>query len=269
MNTHVVALAFAAAALAAAPHSGVAVSAQALTFDAASVKRNLSGDVRVRGGIQGRAYTAVNMRLDRIIATAYELGVEPRLAGGPEWIRTDRFDIAATIPENATVRQVPAMLRALLAERFRLVAHSETRETPAYALVLARSDRRLGPQLRAATIDCAAEAAAGRVVPPAKPGEKDLCFSQVDSGIHGAGQPLSSLARMLSVFAQRAVVDKTGLTGGFDFDLEIPQPSTAPGTDAGGGVFTALQEQLGLKLEPIQAPLEFIVIDSIEAPAEN
>ena len=84
---------------------------------------------------------------------------------------------------------------------------------------------------------------------------------------------MTALARMLAFFAGRPVVDRTNLAGGFDFDLRMPELETPPAggnpTDAGGGLFAAVQEQLGLKLDPIRAPLEFIVIDSVEHPTEN
>jgi uncharacterized protein (TIGR03435 family) len=246
------------------------MSAQSATFDAASVKPNMSGDTRMRAGTTGRTYTATNMPLRRIILAAYELQpLDFRLVGGPAWIGSDRFDIVATIPDGSSPRQVPAMLRSLLAERFKLIVHTETREAPMYALVLARSDGRLGPQLIRAAVDCDAEAAAGRVVSQPKPGEPLICESEVGSGILGRGKPLSWLARMLPSFVERPVVDRTGLTGGFNFDLQVAPQNSATGPEPGGGIFTALNEQLGLKLESIRGPLEFVVIDSVDAPTAN
>jgi uncharacterized protein (TIGR03435 family) len=166
------------------------------------------------------------------------------------------------------------MLRALLKERFKLVVHTEMRDVPMYALVVARGDGRLASQLRRAAIDCEAAEAAGEVIPTPKPGERGLCDSEIGGEILGRGQRLSALARMLSLFAGRPVIDRTALTGGFDFDLRFPELNTPPagappGGDAGTGVFTALQEQLGLKLESTRGPLEFVVIDSVERPTEN
>jgi uncharacterized protein (TIGR03435 family) len=246
-----------------------AAAAQEPRFEAVSVRLNTSGEARISGGTRGRTYTATNMPLRMIIATAYGIQLQGRLEGGPEWVNTDRVDITATLPENVSVRQVPVMLRALLAERFKLVVRTDVRQAPGYALVLIRSDGRLGPGLRRAPLDCVAEEAAGRPVPQAQPGEEPACRSQVDDAIRGRGQPLSALARLLPVFVKQPVVDRTGVTGGFDFDLAIPPQSTTVGTDAGGGVFTALQEQFGLKLESTQVPIDVVTIERIERPTEN
>ncbi len=242
-----------------------------VTFETASVKANTSGQRGMSNGTRGRTYTAVNMPLRPIIASAYELSGSQayRLLGGPSWIGAstppfggDRFDITAALPEGANPRDEPAMLRALLKERFKLAVHTETRETPIYALVVARADRRLGPQLKP-SIDC--EGADRR---------PDMCGLQVSDKISGHGQRMSALARILPLFAGRYVVDQTGLTGGFDFELQAPEVAggrgaDGPGADAGGGFFTALQEQLGLKLMSTKGPLEFVVIDSIEHPSED
>lgn len=238
------------------------VRAQQPAFETASVRLNTSGALQQRSTTQGRAHSMTNMPLHRIIGTAYEVGpMLWRISGTPDWVQQERFDITATLPEGTTFRDVPAMLRALLAERFNLVVRRETRDAPAYALVLARGDGRLGPRLVRTTIDCAAEQKAGRQNPH--------CQTQVDSSIQLRGQAVSTLTRFLPPFAQRPVIDRTGLSGLFDIDLTIPEQSNQAGTDAGGGIFTALQEQLGLKLEPTQAPLEFIVVERVERPAAN
>src|SRR5262249_28307506 len=132
-----------------------------------------------------------------------------------------------------------------------------------YALVVARADGRLGTGLRKADVDC-----------DAVPADRDRCQSQISDTIMGRGQSLGSLARMLSPFAGRQVVDQTGVAGAFDFDVEFPELVAGPGGagpagDVGGSVFTAVQEQLGLKLTSTRGPVEFIVIDRVEHPTEN
>lgn len=254
------------------------------TFEAASVKANLSGDSRMGARISGRTYTATNMPLRPVIATAYGIpGPQSyRLRGGPSWIGPDsppfvggdRFDIEATLPDGATPADLPAMLRGFLAERFKLVVHTEMQEAPMYALVLARNDGRLGSRLRRAAIDCEAMRAKGELIPEPKPGERPACDAEIGGAILGRGQRLTTLARYLTPFVGRPVVDRTGLTDAFDFDLEFPELNAGPGqagpsTDAGGGPVTALQEQLGLKLEPMRGSLEYVVIDRIEKPTEN
>jgi uncharacterized protein (TIGR03435 family) len=249
----------------------LALAQSSVTFEAASVKASPSGQTRMSNGLRGRTYTAVNMPLRPIILSAYEINAQAfRLVGGPSWVGAatppflgDRFDITATLPDGTSSRDLPAMLRALLAERFKLAVHMETRETPMYALVVARADGRLGPRLRPATVDCNAAN-----IP------RDMCRLEVSDKILGRGRPIKSLADVLAMFAGRAVVDRTGLAGVYDFELEAPEisggPAAAgPGADRGGDFFTVLPEQLGLKLTSIKSPLEFVVIDSVEHPTEN
>ena len=254
-------------------------------FEVTSIKLNKSGDPAFRGGAKGRAYVAVNMPLRYVIANAYAIPVA-RVVGGPSWLGEpgadlrftggERFDISATLPEGAPPAQVPAMLRAMLADRFTLMAHTETRDAPMYALVVTRGDGRLGPRMKKSATDCEAMTAAGQAVPPPKPGERGVCDSEIGGEIVGRGQSMAALTRMLALFAGREVVDRTGLSGGYDFDLRFPELDTPtsgrsgdPRNDGGGGVFVAVQEQLGLKLESIRGPLEFVVVDSVSHPTEN
>jgi uncharacterized protein (TIGR03435 family) len=174
------------------------------------------------------------------------------------------------------------MLRALLEDRFKLVTHIEKRQAPIYELVLARSDKALGPELHKSDVDCAALLAATRVgqpMPQPQPG-KILCGITTNTGRISAGaQPISNLARQLSQVVQRVVVDRTGLDGVYDLVLtyapeRVPAVGGAP--DAGAAVdpnlpsiFTALQEQLGLKLESNRGPIDVLVIDHVEKPTED
>src|SRR5215510_5816035 len=160
-------------------------------FEVASVKPNKSGLPSMNlGRPLGRTYTATNVALRNVIALAYGIPVGrvvgPSLIGAAStdlrFVGGDRFDISATLPQGSSVDQVPAMLRALLSDRFKMVAHKEVREAPTYALVLARNDGRPGPQLRKVSIDCEAEEA---VIPAARPGERGLCDSEVGGSILG------------------------------------------------------------------------------------
>lgn len=266
-----------------------------LSFEAASVKPNKSGSGQVSIGIQpGGRFNAVNVPLRLLIRNAYQLQ-DFQLVGGPGWMTSDRFDIVAKA-DPASLPPLPAppgtagpfqiMLRNLMADRFKLKVHKETREMPVYALQLARPDGKLGPQLRPATVDCAALAGRGRGGPPPAPpapGERPACGMRIGPGVmSGGGFPLSQLATALSQFVQRVVIDRTGLTGNFDLDLawtpdQIPQappggaPAGAPPSAPldGPSIFTALQEQLGLKLESVRGPVEVLVIDSVEQPTED
>jgi uncharacterized protein (TIGR03435 family) len=178
------------------------------------------------------------------------------------------------------------MVRRLLAERFNLKTHLETRDLPRYALVLARSDGRLGPRLKQSASDCPAIVAARGpdYKPPAglpQPGDPPRCALSFRVGGGGQtmiveGQPMLYLAKSLQPLAGRVVVDKTGLTGTWDIEFEsevmsIPGiPANAFGEPREGlSLSTALPEQLGLKLESERGPVDVLVIDSVDLPAAN
>jgi uncharacterized protein (TIGR03435 family) len=256
-----------------------ALYSQGATFEAVSIKPNTSGDGRVSLGLRGRRYEGINAPLWMVLTSAFDLGFEVgRLVGVPDWTRTERFDIVGTLPESAGRLQLPQLLEAMLADRFHLAVHREMRDAPIYALVLARADGRLGPRLRKSAVDCQALAARGPAPAP-EPARAPACQSQIDAAILGRGQRLSTLARMLTPFAERTVIDRTGLVGGFDFDLTLPEQNAgrrrpgetaAPGAnDPSGGVFTLLQDELGLKLESARAPLEFVVIERVDRPTAD
>jgi uncharacterized protein (TIGR03435 family) len=208
--------------LALLPHSVVfAQSDGAIAFEVASVRANTSATLSGFRHVKGRAYLATNQALRRLIADAYGVPAV-RVLGGPSWIGAasadarfvggERFDIVATLPEGAAAQQVPIMLlRRLLAERFKLAAHTEMRETPVYRLMIARAGQ-LGPQRRSATLDCDAAEAAGKVIPPPASGQQLLCASEVGGASIGRGQRISTLATHLALFAERPVIDRTGLT---------------------------------------------------------
>ena len=265
-----------------------AVIVRAQTFDVASVKQNKSGqDNGFFGGPPSR-WTATNVPLRQFIVFAYQL-VAFQIEGMPDWAVADRWDISAkserTFPPNpaGSTPTIP-MLRALLEDRFKLVAHMEKRQAPIYELVLARNDKMLGPEMRKSAVDCAALIAAnlrgGPPLPQPPPG-KILCGITTNTGrMMASGQPVSRLAVQLSQLLQRVVIDRTGLAGMYDFTLTYA-PERAPA--AGGGapdsapavdpnlpsVFTALQEQLGLKLDPNRGPVDVLVIDHVERPADD
>lgn len=266
------------------------------SFEVASVKKS-SPDARgstTLGMRPGGRFTATGMPLTGLITMAY--GIQRfQLIGGPAWINSDRFDINAVAEDvpvgpapSGTPNRMQLLLRSLLEDRFALVVHVETRELPVWHLVLARSDGRLGERLHPSAVDCQtiiAERKARGGPPPQlpKPGEKPQCGMGGGPGsIIAGGTPLPSLAAMLANMLQRPVYDRTGLTGAFDYDLEftpdqIPQPPqwappppgfTFPSPD-GPSLMTALEEQLGLKLESTRGPVEVVVIDSVEQPAPD
>jgi uncharacterized protein (TIGR03435 family) len=191
-----------------------------------------------------------------------------QLASGPGWIDSDRFDIAARAPEGAPVDN-PSMTRRLLRDRFKLAAHTEVRQEQVYALVVARSDGRLGAQLKPAAQKCTA----------ASPGTATPCgintsVTNATGRMTATGQTTEQLAAALSSFGlNRMVIDRTGLKGEFDFELRwTPENSRgAADTQANDApsLFAALQEQLGLRVESQRGPVEFLVVDDIERPTPD
>jgi uncharacterized protein (TIGR03435 family) len=243
------------------------------SFDVASVRLNTSGRVGVHKGpvLSGDELTAVNVQVRWLILEAYGIG-QYQLLGGPSWISTDYFDVTMKAHAAASKDQLRSMLRTLLADRFHLVVHIETRDTPVYALVLAESDDTLGPNLHRGTADCAAlRAVAGE----AQARTTNPCGFNLQVGRRaGRGLGMDTLAGWLSRDAGRMVVDKTGLDGVFDFDITYTPnelrhhlPDRFPTVDPDGpSIFAAVQEQLGLKLEPQERLGDVLVIDHVEQP---
>jgi uncharacterized protein (TIGR03435 family) len=271
-------------------------------FEVASVKPNTSGDGRIMTQVQpGGRYVATNITVRLLIRNAYQLQ-DFQISGGPSWLGADHFDIAAkaggdvsnpfsTQPGSGPT-PLQLMLRALLAERFKLVVRNESRELPTYALVLARSDSRLGPRLIRSTVDCAAMSAArgrGDAPPPGPPSpdERPTCGMRIGFGnLSAGGVTVSQFANSVAMFVNRTVLDRTGLDGNFDIDLTWtpdqmpPRPAGTPpdqpvrvnGADIdpnGPSIFTAVQEQLGLKLDSTKGPVDVLVIDSVERPTAD
>lgn len=236
--------------LAAIVTAGLCAGAGPATFDVASVKISQAPDaiVFVSGGMMdsrsgkyrvpsvGGNVNIANWTLGGCIAAAWDLG--PGQMSGPAWLNSDRYDIAARTSPQATQADLRIMLQALLAERFRLVAHREMKELPVYALVQAKN----GPKLHASNGD---QHLPVIFAPPAR--------------LIGQGSTMQGLALALGRPAGRTVVDKTGIDGTFDFSF-----SYALDDDAGPSIFTALQEQLGLRLEPQKAQREILVVDHAE-----
>jgi len=262
-------------------------------FEVAAVRENTSNDGKINIGIQpGGRFTVVGAPLAELIRIAFAVQ-RTQIVGAPDWTETARFDITAKAegeiqgtPPGGPPGPLNLMLQDLLEDRFKLRAHRETRELPIYALTLARSDKKLGAGLRPSTVDCEAmRGRGGRMGPPPgvpPPGERPPCGMRVAPNQVVAGAAtLAQLTQMLSQFTQRIVIDGTGLTGGFDIDLtftpeRMPQGPPPPGAPPlppidpnGPSLFTALQEQLGLKLESDRAPIEVLVIDHVERPTPD
>ena len=254
------------------------------TFEVASIRRNVSGDQNSSIRIQpGGQVVVTNNSLYNLIRNAYGTQRYEMVPGKnlPPWIDSDRWDILARAPADAPQVQerVQLMLRSLLEDRFKVVARREMREMPVYELVLARSDGRLGPQIKQSGDECAAAARArqtGTAPPPLPPG--GFCGTRAGNGnVSMRGVPLSNFVRNLGGMTGRFVIDKTGLNGPFDLDLQWTPDSAPAGAPAlergaqvdGTSLFAAMQEQLGLKLDARRAPVEVLVIESAERPTED
>jgi uncharacterized protein (TIGR03435 family) len=210
-----------------------------------------------------------------------------RVFGWPDGIDADRYTITAKMPDGASVGATQVAIRNLLKDRFKLVTHEETRELPIFNLVLARRDGRLGPALKESPPECQAAAKEffetirrGTPAQAAPPAVTRCVSSQPGVGSLGLqGQSIASLVMLLPQFVDRPVIDRTGLSGLYDLTLKWtpepaagttllglpPTPPPPPDPDA-PDIFTALQEQLGLKLEAGRGPVEVIVIDRLEKP---
>ena len=202
-----------------------------------------------------------------------------QIASGPSWIDSARFDIDARASSEVVPDVMRRMLRSLLADRFKLVVHTETREQPVYVLSTARSDRRLGPELRESDAACAKEA---RNFTPASPGGPPACgdFRMSARSLIARGMFMPAFAQVMRERVGRPVIDRTGLDAAYDLELEWSSdlglqqaPRGAAGaselTPEGLSLFTALQEQLGLRLQADRGPVDVLVIDSAEPPTAN
>jgi uncharacterized protein (TIGR03435 family) len=253
----------------------------------------------------GGRFMAANMPLWGLISTAWGFS-DFRIVGGNKELMNAKYHISAVAPAGVTLgeMELQQLLKNLLVQRFKLKSHIESREMPQYDLVLARGEGKLGPELKPSKSDCAnnTEAAAKQAEAVAKgdvaalipqPGAFPPCTispniagGPLNIALHGDGQEIKVLVALLSQFTGREVRDKTGLTGRYDFDLKVdiqtlmalvqkmgmnvPAAGLAnlPQAD-GAAVMTALNEQLGLKLESTRGPVDVLVVDSVEAPTPD
>ena len=244
------------------------------SFEVATIKPSTQADLQgifgnnfpifMRGGPGTSSPGEVsfkNASLMSILTSTFD--VKRYQVSGPPWLGTVGFNIVAKVPQGATKDQIKPMMRNLLAERFQLVFHRESRDLPVFALVLAKG----GPKLTAAQHPEDGGGSFGAW----KGNARDVATNYT---MHG-------LADFLTMFLERPVMDATGLNGTYDFTLywapEYPMrlPTRAPNAegeapDPAPTIFAAVQDQLGLKLEPRKMPVEFLVIDHMEkTPTEN
>jgi uncharacterized protein (TIGR03435 family) len=241
--------------------------AQQPVFEVASVRLDRSGERGERRAFPAGGFTATGVSLKYLLKTAYRVD-DFQISGAPGWFDSDRFDIEAKAAGNPPRAQVLSMLQSLLSDRFKLLLHRETRELPVYELVLAKSGLKFKER-----------ACVGQ------PGPENPCggftVSPVRGELMGRVVPTREFAEALATLLNRTVLDKTALTGNYDFDLHwTPDGSTitvhgpgdpdAPLPDPNGpSIFTAVREQLGLELKSAKGPVEMLVIDHAEKPDAN
>ena len=246
------------------PLLGLILATQIQTFEVVSVKPSspIARGMSVQTS-QGR-FVARGATLGFLIQYAYRLK-PAQISGGPDWLNTDRFDIEARADREANKDNDDAlilMLRSALEDRFKLKSHHETKEQPIFLLTVAKS----GSKLKPSTNLPQTQTLSGRGA------------ASVASNLHtmsSRGATLANLAAQLSQILGRIVIDQTGLTGTFDIQLAwsdqagaTPPGAGDPALD-GPSLFSALQEQLGLRLESSRGPVETLVIDSAEKPSDN
>jgi uncharacterized protein (TIGR03435 family) len=257
------------------------------SFEVTSVKPSAAGDNRVAMRVQpGGLYVVTNATLKMVMVSAY--GVRDyQISGGPSWIATARWNIEGKAAEGSIPpRAGPAdpsvpdplmlMAQSLLEDRFQLRTHRETHEAPVYELIVAKTGHRMKFSGDQEPVVFSPDLP-HRGGPP-----RGMMRLNLRGELEGNGVSVAQLAQMLSeqAISGRPVIDKTGLKGLYDFKLEwtpevgpaapgISEPAPPPADPSGPSLFTAIQEQLGLKLEPAKGPTEFLVIDSVARPSEN
>jgi bla regulator protein BlaR1 len=246
-------------------------------FEVASVKPNKSGDPNVMLMFKPNGFSATNAPLHEVIRLAYQVP-DFQMSGGPPWINSERYDIEAKVDSSAAeqLRQLDQdqhrqMLQSLLQDRFKLKVHWETKELPVYALAVAKN----GPKLHEAKPD---DTYPNGIKDEGGVGRAGL-MRMGPGRIKAQGLPMNTFVRLLSQQLGRTVLDKTGLAGNYDVELQWTQdniPASMMGPDgnptpeiSGPSVFTAIQEQLGLKLESQKGPVEVLVIDHVEPASAN
>lgn len=219
-------------------------------FEVVSVKPGDPASLGSSWGTPPGRLVMRNTTLKSLVMSAYQLN-EYQIAGGPKWMDSAKFNIDAKLPAGALQEQIPLMTQTMLADRFKLEFHRETRTLREYALVVAKGGPKFGT--------------------PSESSHKGVATSQSDNQITGWGRPISDLARMLIGAVGAPVVDQTGLKGQYDFDLKFAPllGVSRDGDDALPDVFAVLQERLGLKLEAITGPVEVLVIEQAEKPTAN
>jgi uncharacterized protein (TIGR03435 family) len=253
--------------------------AQLPRFEVVSIKPGDPNAPDRRIGTPPDRFFQENFTMENVIGLAFGLRPADVFAMKLSGPLAQPYSIDARMPAGSQPRELGLMLRAMLIDRFKLRYHIDTAERDAYDLVLARRDGRLGSNLRRSTIDCVTRMNAQRrnqEVPALPRGAKACGINNGPGRIDFGGMPLATLATMLSNQTGRPVTDRTGLAGNFDAELSwslaasAPTAGAAPGAASDGpSIFTAVQEQLGLKLESSMTTADQVVIDHVEPPTPD
>jgi uncharacterized protein (TIGR03435 family) len=241
------------------------------TFEVASIKPNNSGSGSSRTSADSNSgrLIATNVTLRSFILSCYHL-FDFQLVGGPDWMDSARFDFdaraqVASPPTSANrTDEMPLMIQSLLEDRFQLKTHRETRELPVFMLVVVKDGSKLQPTIE------------GRPGPGGlRAGSSRSSGTAAGTEMSGSGISISGLIDMFSTRVGRPIIDKTNLAGTYDFTVKFAPYVASPTTldsatePIGPSIFTAIQEQLGLRLESAKGPVEVLVIDSVSKPSEN
>jgi uncharacterized protein (TIGR03435 family) len=254
-------------------------------FEVASIKPAAPDQRNIMIGMApGGRVTVSNMSLKEMIVLAWRI-LPSQISGGASWMETERYDIVAKPEKTPAQNEIPLMIQSLLADRFQLKMHQETKEVATYSLVMARKDGKPGPQLVEAPEGSCQQRDPAKPPTPPEPGKVSQFCGAMRMGrgsLNGTSVLLKDMTPLLGRLLGRQVVDNTGLTGKYNVSVEwtpdetttMPPPPgfpAPPPVPAGNGpsLFAALQEQLGLKLESQKGPVEMFIIDSAARPTEN
>jgi uncharacterized protein (TIGR03435 family) len=224
-------------------------------WEAVTIKPTDPNDTVSHINIQGRHVMVEGEPLESMLRFAYSVQ-RGQIVGAPEWMKTERWDVSGVpnVPGLPNLPQFQSMMRKLLVERFGLTFHREQREMPVFALTVAKG----GAKLVKSTRD-----------PSLGPGSGGGAANGIEDHRY-TNTSMSALALMLMIYVDRPIVDQTGMQERYDFQLRWTRDeAAATGPDSPPGLFTAMQEQLGLKLQPAKAPADVLVIDKVERPSAN
>ena len=239
-----------------------------LRFEVASIKPSEGGSSSALLDPLPSGYSASNVPLSSLIRLAYQLNPY-QVVGGPDWVYGDRFTVAAKYPAGWSLdrpggrAEAFQMVQTLLADRFSLRVHKETREGTVYLMTMARDDRRLGPKLRPVPA-CVRSSSEAR--------EKGTAPCTVLLGrraVEMNGQPVPYFASSVALMIGAPIIDRTDLSGFYDIKIEWTPAETPDGGTDHVPLFIAIEEQLGFKLERSKGPIDVLVIDAVERPTPN